>query len=98
MIRNFLCALPIALGIATVGCPLLSAADASLSWKVIPLAVDANEGIDIADFDGDGIVNVNDILQMISQWGGTGRTDINGDSIVNVSDILSLIDAWGNCN
>jgi hypothetical protein len=51
-----------------------------------------------ADFDGDGIVNVNDILQMISQWGGTGRTDINGDSIVNVSDILSLIDAWGNCN
>ncbi|HIA62960.1 MAG TPA: VCBS repeat-containing protein [Planctomycetes bacterium] len=58
MIRNFLCALPIALAIATVGCPLLSAADASLSWKVIPLAVDANEGIDIADFDGDGKLDI----------------------------------------
>jgi hypothetical protein len=51
-----------------------------------------------ADFDGDGTVNVNDILRMISDWGGTGRADLNGDSVVNVTDILSLIDSWGNCN
>ncbi len=26
----------------------------TLHWKLVPLAVDANEGIDIADFNGDG--------------------------------------------
>ena len=51
-----------------------------------------------ADFNGDGDVNVNDTLQMISNWGGTGREDLNGDSIVNVSDLLNLLDAWGDCN
>jgi hypothetical protein len=51
-----------------------------------------------ADFDGDGAVNVNDILKMISQWGETGRVDLNGDSVVNVTDLLSLLDAWGECN
>ena len=51
-----------------------------------------------ADIDGNGTVNVNDILHIISQWGGTGRGDLNGDSVVNVSDLLSLIDTWGNCN
>lgn len=34
------------------------AAEPNLSWKVIPLAIDANEGIDIADFNGDGKLDV----------------------------------------
>ena len=50
-----------------------------------------------ADFDGDGNVNVNDMLRVISDWGGTGRADINGDSTINVSDLLSLLDSWGDC-
>jgi len=50
-----------------------------------------------ADFDGDGNVNVNDMLRVISDWGGTGRADINGDSTVNVSDLLFLLDSWGDC-
>ena len=54
MTNNFPLALMFALSIAITGGSDLSAADISLSWKVIPLAVDANEGIDIADFDGDG--------------------------------------------
>ena len=32
----------------------LQAQKGPLSWKIIPLAIDANEGIDIADFNGDG--------------------------------------------
>ena len=30
----------------------------SLHWKIIPLAIDANEGIDIADFNGDGKLDI----------------------------------------
>ena len=33
-----------------VGLPV----EPTLHWKLVPLAVDANEGIDIADFNGDG--------------------------------------------
>ena len=51
-----------------------------------------------ADFDGDGNVNVNDMLRVISDWGGTGRADLNGDSVVNVTDILQLLDSWGECD
>jgi hypothetical protein len=50
-----------------------------------------------ADLTGDGTVNVNDILRVISDWGGTGRADLNGDSVVNVSDLLQLLDSWGDC-
>ncbi len=36
--------------------------------------------------DGDGLVNVNDLLSMLSQFGadGTLPEDVNGDNIVNV--------------
>jgi hypothetical protein len=51
-----------------------------------------------SDLNGDGNVNVSDILRLISEWAGTGRADLNGDSVVNVSDILYLLDSWGECN
>tara|TARA_X000001036_G_scaffold362211_1_gene345736 strand:- start:3328 stop:4620 length:1293 start_codon:yes stop_codon:yes gene_type:complete len=50
-----------------------------------------------ADLNEDGNVNVNDILRIISKWGGEGREDLNGDSVVNVLDLLSLLDTWGAC-
>ena len=37
---------------------IATAAEPSLAWKVVPLAIDANEGIDIADFNGDGKLDV----------------------------------------
>ncbi len=37
---------------------ITTAAEPSLAWKVVPLAIDANEGIDIADFNGDGKLDV----------------------------------------
>jgi len=33
-------------------------AEPVLTWKLMPLAIDANEGIDVADFDGDGKLDV----------------------------------------
>jgi len=50
-----------------------------------------------ADLNGDGNVNVNDILKLISSWSGQGREDLNGDSVVNVTDLLLLLNSWGTC-
>jgi hypothetical protein len=52
-----------------------------------------------ADFDGDGIVNVFDLLELLDAWGDCASCpqDLNGDDVVNVFDLLSLLDAWGEC-
>ena len=51
-----------------------------------------------ADVNGDDVVDVTDILAIISAWGDTGgAADVNGDNIVDVSDLLTLISAWGPC-
>ena len=51
------------------------------------------------DVDGNGIVDVTDIIAMISAWGCTtcGAEDVNGDGIVEVNDIVILIGNWGPC-
>jgi hypothetical protein len=54
-----------------------------------------------ADLNGDGIVNVSDLLQVIGSWGPCDIScpeDIDGDGIVGVSDVLSIIADWGVCN
>ena len=50
------------------------------------------------DTNDDGVINVTDILNAISNWGNSGEGDINGDGIVNVSDILEMVSNWGPCN
>ena len=50
------------------------------------------------DVNGDGMVDVTDILAVVGAWGETGGpADVNGDGIVDVSDILELVGAWGPC-
>ena len=51
-----------------------------------------------ADVNGDGSVNITDILAVIGNWGGTGEGDVNGDDIVNVTDLLEVVSAWGPCS
>jgi hypothetical protein len=52
----------------------------------------------VGDINGDGEVNVTDVLALVGAWGTSGGPeDINDDGIVNVSDLLLLIDAWGAC-
>ena len=49
----------------------------------------------LGDLNGDGVINVSDILQVISSWGQVhSSADFNGDGIVNVLDLLILIDNW----
>jgi len=52
-----------------------------------------------ADLNGDGHVNVADLLDLLGSWGPCQgcAADINGDGAVNVSDLLELLAAWGPC-
>ncbi|MBT4529561.1 MAG: hypothetical protein HOC27_00005, partial [Phycisphaerae bacterium] len=51
-----------------------------------------------ADIDGDGSVDVSDVLVMVSVWGtNDADADINGDGTVSVADLLIVIDSWGPC-
>jgi hypothetical protein len=53
----------------------------------------------LADINGDGFVNVSDVLTIIADWGCTAceASDINQDGIVNVADLLEAISSWGSC-
>jgi len=55
-----------------------------------------------ADINGDGSVNVPDLLAVIIQWGSCPvgafcTADINLDFHVNVTDLLTVITNWGPC-
>ena len=50
-----------------------------------------------SDCNGDGFVNVTDILAVIGAWGSSEGCDINGDGIVDVTDLLSVVSDWGSC-
>jgi hypothetical protein len=49
-----------------------------------------------ADINGDGNVDVTDLLAVIAEWGCTGccSADVNGDGVVNVTDLLAVIEDW----
>ena len=56
---------------------------------------------DIEPAGGDGMVDVQDLVQVIAQWGSPGGIgDIappGGDGLVNVVDLLAVIAACGMC-
>ncbi|MCH2134795.1 MAG: hypothetical protein MK116_13725 [Phycisphaerales bacterium] len=51
-----------------------------------------------ADLDTNCLVDVDDLLKIISNFDGTGSGDLNCDGIVDVNDLLQMLDAFGeNC-
>jgi hypothetical protein len=51
-----------------------------------------------ADITGDTVVDVNDLLAVIDQWGSTDSpADIYADGIVDVNDLLMVVGNWGGC-
>jgi len=51
-----------------------------------------------ADVNGDGYVNVSDLLVVIDQWGlADSPADLNSDGIVDVTDLLIVVGNWGPC-
>ena len=51
------------------------------------------------DINGDGIVNVSDILSVIAGWGPCEGcdADVNDDGVINVNDLLEVVANWGPC-
>jgi subtilisin-like proprotein convertase family protein len=52
----------------------------------------------VGDLDGDAIVDVNDLLILIGQFGGPGSADLDGDGLVDADDLLIVLGAWGACS
>jgi hypothetical protein len=53
-----------------------------------------------SDFDGSGIVDVADLLIVVSGWGACDPGclgDINGDGSIGTDDLLMVISSWGLC-
>lgn len=56
---------------------------------------------DVAPTEGNGSVDVEDLLAVINAWGpcpaGLCMPDMDGDGSVNVTDLLAVINEWGPC-
>lgn len=49
----------------------------------------------VADFNGDGVVNTQDVLVFLNAWNaGDSSADINGDGDVNSQDVLAFLNLW----
>ncbi len=68
-------------------------------WSGVETLCDADPCSECpADVNGDGEVNVNDLLAIIAEWGASGgSSDVDGNGTVDVSDLLAVIAAWGGC-
>jgi hypothetical protein len=51
------------------------------------------------DTDGDGIVGINDFLDLLGAWGPNPghAADFDGDGEVGINDFLELLANWGPC-
>ena len=70
----------------------------ALAW-LFPEPSKIDPGV-IGDLNGDGVVNVFDLLLLLEGWGtcpggGECPADLNGDGMVNVFDLLLLLENWG---
>ena len=65
--------------------------------KIVVWTPEASCPSDIAG--GDGQVNVNDLLELLSNWGtsGNGAAISAPSDIVDVNDLLELLADWGPC-
>ena len=52
----------------------------------------------IEDVNGDGVVNILDLVRVASSFGGSGENgaDVNGDGVVNILDLVLVAGAFGN--
>jgi len=51
----------------------------------------------LADLNGDGVVDASDLFILVNQWGycpDPCHSDLNGDGLVNSDDLLSMINQW----
>jgi hypothetical protein len=53
----------------------------------------------LADFNGNGAVDVDDLIELLLSWGPCPQCapDMDGSGTVDVDDLVGLLDAWGGC-
>lgn len=69
------------------------------SELLLQAAIDPNEHI-VGDIDGNGVVNVFDLLALLGAWGPCANVadcpaDLDGNGVVDVFDLLLLLGHWG---
>ena len=66
-----------------------------LLWK-FPVVMVATEVL--GDLNGDGVVNVQDVVLIATSFGeaGENNADLNGDGVVNVQDLVLIANAFAN--
>jgi len=74
------------------GCDIANGTSFDSNDNGIP---DECEGV--PDFNGDEIVNVDDLLFLLKAW-GSDEADTNQDGVTDVTDLLALLGAWGPLN
>jgi parallel beta-helix repeat protein len=47
------------------------------------------------DIDGNGTVNIDDLLLVLGNFNGTGQGDVDNNGVVDIDDLLLVIGAWG---
>lgn len=66
--------------------------------SVVRMTCDDTEPCD-GDVDGNGAVDVKDILAVLAAFGSSDASgDANGDGVVDVNDILMVVGGWGACD
>jgi hypothetical protein len=78
---------------------LLSAEAATVesSLQIDAQFIFVGEAANPGDVNGDGVVNVTDLLAVIAQWGpcsGKCNADLDGDGHVGVTDLLIVLENW----
>ena len=64
----------------------------------VEITVQSCETGEPADFDGDGDVDFEDLITLLSSFGPCGvpcPTDLDGDNAVTFEDLLRLLSVWG---
>jgi hypothetical protein len=69
----------------------------TLTIEVIEYPFASLEDSIFGDINGDGTIDVSDLLAIIASWGPCSGCieDLDGNGVVDVSDILALIENWG---
>lgn len=65
---------------------------------VVMMVFTGSGGACPADINGDGVIDITDMMAVLSNWGNNpGPADVNGDGVVDIVDMLAVLGAWGQC-
>ena len=73
--------------------------DGSNGWFVTCEEIELSGASCPGDLNGDGTVDVSDLLAVVASWGPCTDciADLDGNGTVDVADLLELISLWGDC-